>query len=259
MKVPLSVVIVAKNEAGRIEECLKSVEGWAEEIVVADDESSDATKKIAAKYTAKVLTRRMVVEGRYRNWAYAHTGYEWVLSLDADERVTPELKEEIASVLSQNTTASAFTVPRKNFLGSYWLRWGGQYPSAQLKLFRKSCFRWEEVEVHPRALLDGECQHLKSPLIHCTYRNFEDFLGKLNRQTTLEAKKWLEVYKVDPKKAGRKMNFIHAIWRYEDRFARTYIRKQGFRDGFRGFMTAFFAALYQLIAYAKYWEMKNKL
>jgi len=259
MGVPLSVVIIAKNEASRIRECLESVYGWAGEIILADDQSSDQTKDIAREYTDKILSKKMAVEGSYRNWAYSQSTFDWVLSLDADERITPELQEEIASVLNSNLEAAAFTIPRKNFLGNYWLKWGGQYPSAQLKLFRHNQFRWEEVEVHPRAFLEGVCLHLRNPLVHYTYRNFEDFLAKLNRQTTLEAKKWIAVYRENPRKANYKMNLFHAVWRYEDRFLRSYVRKQGWRDGFIGFMVSFLSALYQLISYAKYWEMKKKI
>ncbi len=258
MAVPVTVVVITKNEASRIEECLKSVAGWAEEIVVVDDESSDETRQIASAYTDKVFTRKMDIEGKHRNWAYTQAGYDWVLSLDADERLTPEGRAEIGETLNNGPQACAFTIPRKNFMGRYWLRWAGQYPSPQLKLFRRDKFRWEEVEVHPRAFLEGACQHLKNPLLHYTYRDFGDFLTKLNTQTTLEAKKWLTVYEKDPRKANYKMNLLHALWRGLDRFMRAYFRKKGYRDGFIGFMISFFASLYQIISYAKYWEMKTK-
>jgi len=258
MAVPLTVVIITKNEASRIKECLESVAGWAGEIILVDDESTDQTRQIAADYTDKILVRKMDIEGKHRNWAYAQSVNEWVLSLDADEQLTRESKEEIEVALADSSDEVAFTIPRKNFLGDYWLRWAGQYPSAQLKLFRKSKFKWEEVEVHPRAFLEGKTSHLKQPLLHYTYRDFGDFLKKLNSQTTLEAKKWFDVYKADPKKANYKMNLTHALWRCFDRFFRAYLRKQGWRDGFRGFMISFFASLYQIISYAKYWEIKNK-
>jgi len=257
MKVPLSVVIISKNESSRIRDCLESVHGWAEEIILVDDDSADNTKEIAGKYTDKIFTRKMEVEGRHRNWAHSQARCDWVLSLDADERMTKELKDEIKEILDKQTTAAAFTIPRKNFIGDYWLQWAGQYPSPQLKLFRKDKFRWEEAEVHPRAFLEGECHHLKNPLLHYTYRDFSDFLKKLNNQTTLEAKKWIKVYKDNPKKANYKMNLLHVFWRCLDRFFRAYIRKQGWRDGFRGFMVSFFSSLYQIISFAKYWEIKQ--
>lgn len=259
MKIPLSVVVITKNEEGRIKDCLESVYNWAEELIVVDDESTDKTRDIAQVYADKVLVKKMDIEGKHRNWAYSQSKYDWVLSLDADERVTPELREEITAVLRKSSAEEAFTIPRKNFLGSRWLQWGGQYPAPQLKLFRKDKFKWEEAEVHPRAFLEGECGHLKSPLLHYTYRDFGDFIKKLNSQTTLEAKKWINLYKVNPRKADYKMNGLHVFWRCLDRFIRTYFVKRGWKDGFIGFMVAFFASLYQIASYAKYWEMKKQI
>ncbi|MFH1519349.1 MAG: glycosyltransferase family 2 protein [Candidatus Omnitrophota bacterium] len=254
-KISLSVVILAKNEEERIRDCIKSVREWASEVIVIDDESTDNTPGLAKELGVKVLTQRMDIEGRHRNWAYSKASNQWVLSLDADERLTEELKDEIESTLASVFEHNAFTIPRRNFIGDYWVRWGGLYPSAQLKLFRKDKFKWEEVEVHPRAFLDGECGHLKGDLIHYTYRDWAAFLNKLNNQTTLEAKKWYKLSKTDPKKAGYKMNFIHTLWRTGDRFLRAFIVKRGYRDGFIGFMVAYFASLYQITSYAKYRDL----
>jgi len=259
-KLKLSVVILTKNEEVRIVDCIKSVIDWVDEVIVVDDESSDKTVEIAKSLGAKVLIKKMEVEGKHRNWAYNQARNEWILSLDADERVTEELKGEINAVLSKDTVYDAFTIPRKNFIGNYWIKGGGLYPSPQLKLFRKDKFRWEEVEVHPRAFLKGKCGHLKSPLLHYTYRNWEDYLRKLNRQTTLEALKWYKLSLKNPKKARYKMNLIHALWRAVDRFIRVFIVKKGYKDGFIGFMIAYFSSLYQIVSYAKYKEyVKGKL
>ncbi|MDP2923651.1 MAG: glycosyltransferase family 2 protein [Candidatus Omnitrophota bacterium] len=257
-KISISVVILAKNEAGRIKDCLLSVIDWADEVIVVDDESIDNTVEIATSLGATVFIKKMDVEGKHRNWAYSKTRNEWVLSLDADERPTAELKEEINALLVNNPKENAFTIPRRNFIGDYWLRWGGQYPSAQIKLFRKDKFKWEEVEVHPRAFLEGDCGYLQKDLIHYTYRDWADFLKKLNNQTTLEAKKWYKLSLENPKKAGYKMNTFHACYRTVDRFIRTFFVKKGYRDGFIGFMIAYFASLYQMVSYAKYRELKNK-
>lgn len=257
-KTKISVVILAKNEESRIGGCIDSIIGWADEVIVINDESSDRTIAVATELGAKVITKKMEIEGIHRNWAYTKAVNEWVLSLDADERATDELKQEITQILSNNPSQNAFTVPRRNHIGNYWLRFGGQYPSAQIKLFRKDKFKWEEVEVHPRANLTGECGHLSKDLIHYTYRDWADFLKKLNNQTTLEAKKWHKLSLENPKKARYKMNTFHALWRVWDRFIRTYFAKKGYRDGFRGFMIAYFASLYQIVSYAKYKELKEK-
>ncbi len=179
MKVPLSVVILTKNEEEKITDCIKSVSGWAGEIIVVDDESQDKTREIAEYLGAKVLIRKMDIEGKHRNWAYFQANFEWVLSIDADERPTEELKKEIEKALLSNPTYNAFSMPRRNFIGDYWIKEGGLYPAPQLKLFRKNKFKWEEVEVHPRHILDGGVKLLKNDLIHYTYKNWEDFVNKL--------------------------------------------------------------------------------
>lgn len=247
-QLPLSVVVITKNEENNIAECLSSVRGWADEIVIVDDESRDRTVSIAAEFTDRIFHRRMDNEGKHRNWAYAQAKNEWVLSLDADEKVSDELKEEITAVL-KNTKFHAFSIPLQNYIGNYWVRHSGWYPAGKLRLFMKSRFRYEEVEVHPKVFLDGETGHLTKDIIHKGYPDFEHFLASLNRQTTLEARKWIQT--------GRKMSAGRALWRTLDRFPRSFIGKKGYKDGFVGFMIAFFASLYQIMSYAKYWEMRH--
>lgn len=249
-KIPVSVVIITKDEEKNIAPCLESVK-WADEIIVVDDYSSDKTVEIAQRYTEKVIQRKMDVEGRHRNWAYAQAKNKWVLSLDADERVTPELKDEISGYFNHGLSSDfkGYTIPRRNYIGDYWVRYGGWYPSPQLKFFDKDNFKWEEVEVHPRAFLDGACGRMKNDIVHYSYKDFGNFLYKINSQTTWEAKKW-----VDDK---REISLGKALWRAIDRFFRGYIRKKGYKDGFIGFMVGIFASLYQVMSYAKYWEAKK--
>ncbi len=250
-KIPLSVVVITKNEEKNIGECLQSVQGWADEIVVVDDESQDKTLAIAKGFTDKIFQRRMDNEGRHRNWAYAQAKNEWVLSLDADEKATEELKAEIAEALkNSNSPFHAFSIPLRNYIGNTWVRYGGWYPAGKLRLFMKSRFRYEEAEVHPRVFLDGKTGHLTKDIIHKGYPDFEHFLASLNRQTTLEARKWIAT--------NRRMSLGKAVWRTIDRFPRSYIGKKGYKDGLIGFMVAFFASLYQIMSYAKYWEMVSK-
>jgi len=243
---PLSVVVLTRNEEQRIAECLESVKK-ADEIIIIDDCSTDKTIEIAKKFTGKIFIRKMDIEGRHRNWAYAQAKNEWVLSLDADERATAELMDEINEALKTKSDFNGFTIPRRNYIGKYWVRHGGWYPSPQLKLFKKDKFRYEEVEVHPRAFMDEPCGHLKHDIIHYSYRDFEDFLGKLNRQTTWEAQKWF--------KQGKPMTPGRFIWRTIDRSMRSYVGRSGWKDGFIGFMIAYYAGLYQWMSYLKYKEI----
>jgi len=248
-KISLSVVIITKNEESNIKECLESVK-WADEIVVVDDNSTDRTVGIAQRYTDRIFHRKMDIEGRHRNWAYDQARNTWVLSLDADERVSPELREEIERTIADPGEFKGFIIPRRNYIGDYWVKYGGWYPSGQLKIFMKEEFRWEEAEVHPRAFLKGPSNSLKNDLIHYSYKDFEDFVDKMNKQTTLEAKKWV--------RDKREMGFGKAFWRTLDRFFRTYLRKKAYKDGLTGFMISIFAGLYQILSYAKYHEMKPK-
>ncbi len=246
--VKLSVVVLTKNEEACIAECLESVK-WADEIIVVDDESTDKTVEIVKKYNCTVFFRKMDVEGRHRNWAYAQARNSWVLSLDADETVTPALKLEIEQAV-QSSGFVAYDIPLRNFIGNYWVKYGGWYPAAKVRLFKKDKFKYEEAEVHPRAFIDGQCGHLKSDIIHKGYPDLEHFLNSVNRQSTLEAVKWIKI--------GRKMTLVWATWRAVDRFFRRYIRKKAYKDGMYGFVIAYFDTLYQILSYVKFREMQNK-
>lgn len=246
--IPLSVVVITKNEEKNIDDCLKSVYGWASEIVIVDDESSDKTVEFARQYTNKIFHRKMDNEGRHRNWAYAQAQNQWVLSLDADETVTLELREEISQAF-QTDSFHAYSIPLRNYIGDYWVKYSGWYPAGKLRLFQKSRFKYEEVEVHPRVFLDGKTGHLTKDIIHKGYPDFEHFLASINRQTTLEARKWIQT--------RRQMSLGKALWRTVDRFFRRFIGKKGYKDGFIGFMIAFFDSLYQFLSYVKYVEMRR--
>lgn len=145
------------------------------------------------------------------------------------------------------TKENGFTIPRRNYIGGYWVKHGGWYPSPQLKLFRKDKFKHEEVEIHGRAFMDDPCGHLKSDIIHYSCRDLEDFIRKLNKQTTWEAQKWHRM--------GKPMRLGRFFYRAIDRFVRAYVSKRGYKDGFIGFVVAFNAALYQFISYLKYREI----
>lgn len=245
----LSVVVITKNEASRIRECLESVR-WADEILVLDDNSTDDTVKIAREFTERVTTRTMDFEGKHRNYIYGLASHPWILSLDADERVTPELQVEIKELLKSEPACNGYTIPRRNFMGKTWVRYGGMYPSAQLRLFRKDKFRYDEqAEVHPQAYMQDPRGALKNDILHYTYRDFTDAIGKLDRQTDLEARKWF--------REKRKVGVFSTLRKMIDRFWRAYIKKQGYKDGIIGLFLAVNSGMYQFLSFAKYWEMKR--
>lgn len=245
----ISVVTIAHNEAGNIAECINSTRGWAGEHIVVDDFSSDKTVEIAKAHGAVVFQRKMDVEGVHRNWAYEKAKNEWVLSLDADELVTEELKQEINQAVTKGNKYNAYSIPLRTYIGDYWVRHGGWYPAGKLRLFKKSKFKYEEVGVHPRVILEGECGHLTKDIIHKGYEDFSELFRGLNNQTTLEAQKWFN--------EKRQIGAGKMLWKALDRFFRAYVRKKGYKDGIVGFIVALNGALYQVFSYAKYWELKN--
>ena len=244
----ISVVVITKNEEANILDCLKSVQ-WADELIVVDDRSQDRTVEIARQFTGKVFIRRMENEGRHRNWAYQQALGEWVLSLDADERVSPELAEEIRMVLEKEEEYTGYAIPIRTYIGKRWIRYGGWYPAGKLRLFKKGEFRYEESEVHPRIFLEGKSRLLNSDIIHYGYRNLEHFFSSLNAQTTREAEKWF--------RERRKITFFTLCRKMIDRFLRRFLFKKGYKDGFMGIVIASADSLYQFFSYAKYWEKRN--
>lgn len=246
----VSVVIIAKNEELRIRDCLESVK-WADEIVVVDDESTDKTVAIAEEYGAKVYKRKMDKEGKHRNWGYQQATNEWVLSIDCDERVTPELAKEIQTVL-ENTPdeITVYGLPIKNYLGKRWIKWSGYYPAHKDRLFRKDKFKYdEEAGVHPRVFYTGKSAKLSGDVIHFSYENFYDLFAKFNRETKIEAEKWI--------KEGRKATFLKVLRKGISRFLKFYFQKGGWRGGFLGFVFAMHHSLYQYFSYIHYWELTN--
>ena len=205
--------------------------------------------EIARRLASRVLVKKMTTEGKHRNEAYGLAKNLWVLSLDADEVVSDELRDELRNLFKKDLKYLAFTIPIKTYLGNYWIKYGGWYPAGKVRLFRKDKVRYEEVEVHPRILMDEEkrCAHLSKDIIHYSYGDFHDFFASLNNQTTLEAKKWFN--------EKRKINFLKMTKKFCARFLKTYFVKKGFKDGLIGFVIAYGSALYQLMSYVKYKHM----
>lgn len=255
-KVSVSVVIITKNEQANIEDCLKSIHSWPDEIIIVDDESADRTLEVARRYTDKVFTRKMDLEGKQRNWGASKAKNAWVIMLDADERMNPELQKEIEEVIGKNDKETvAYWIPRKNYFGDQWLKYGGWYPAHHIKLYKKDFLKWREIPcdvVHPGVdITEGfKSSRLNNHLIHYNFKNIEDFIKKVNRQSTLEAVKW--------HLQGKKIGAIHGLWKTFDRFWRRYIRKKGYKDGYYGFIAALLSGFYQFAAYIKLREIKEK-
>jgi glycosyltransferase involved in cell wall biosynthesis len=255
MGCPLTVVILAKNEEARIEQCLKSVYGWAEEIILIDDESQDGTAVIASKYTEKIFKRRMDLEGKQRNFGISLAKFDWVIMVDSDEVLTSELKQEIEEVVShkEDDHIAAYSISKVHYLGQHQLKYGG-WSRPSIKLGNRKYVRCSEAAhdlIHVGIIIERGYKTgvLKNPYIHYSSSSIEDFIRKDNRYSTLEAMKWHI--------SGRKMGLGRALWRTLDRFVRRFISKQGYKDGFYGFIAAFMSGSHELLTYAKYREIKE--
>ena len=244
----ISAVIITKNEEHNLRECLKSVD-WADEIVVVDAESRDRTQEIAREFTGQIFVRPWPGFGAQKNFGIDQAGSEWILILDADERVSPELKEEIQNLLSSWSAKGpvAFDVPRRNIFYGKWVRWGGAYPDRQIRLFRKGKARYNDVEVHENLLISGEVGTLRGHFEHYTERKIVDHFRKFNLYTTLAAR---EKGKVQPQ-----VQWYHLLINPLVVFLKTYLLRKGFRDGIRGLIFAVFASMYTFVKYAKLWEI----
>lgn len=250
-KAPVTIVIIAKNEEKRLKPCIESV-AWAQEVLVIDDESADRTVELARELGAKVFHRAMDIEGRQRNFGFEQATQPWILSLDADERVTPELALEIAREIQKHSDDSemvGFAIPIRTFIGSRWIQGAGYYPARKTRLFRKGRFRYEEARVHPRALYKGKILDLNADILHFSCADLGEFLTKFNRETGLEAEKWI----LD----GRRVRLFSILRKTIDRFLKNYFLKGGWRDGTMGYVMSLFHSYYQLLSYAKYREMKS--
>ncbi|RJQ24048.1 MAG: glycosyltransferase family 2 protein [Nitrospiraceae bacterium] len=241
---PVSVAIITKNEEHNIEDALVSVAD-AKEIIVVDAFSSDRTVEICRKYTDKVYQIRWEGFARQKQKAVDYTKGVWVLILDADERVTPELKTEIVAAIS-DTESSGFYIPRENYFIGKWIKHGGWWPDYTLRLFRKDKGRFEIREVHEKIIVDGRTGYLKNPLRHYTYRSVSDFVSRMEKYSALAAREII-------KKSGKAGLFSLTV-RPLSTFLKMYFLRLGFLDGTRGLMLAVFYGYYTFLKYAKTWE-----
>jgi len=173
-------VVCAQNAHVHLEACLKTLL-WADELVVWDNESTDDTVEIAKRYTPHVYVKRMDIEGAYRNHTFTKTRNRWVMYVDPDERIPEALRDEIIKTIQSSEPEVGYSIPRKNvYAWKYWIQYGGLYPAAQLRVFLKDRFKFEEVEIHGRNFLEGKWRNLTEPLIHHIYADFAQMFKKTN-------------------------------------------------------------------------------
>lgn len=245
----LSVVLATFNEEKNLPDCLLSVKDLADEIVVVDGGSSDKTVDVARSFGAEVtVTDNPPIFHVNKQKAIDKATKDWVLQLDADERVSPESCEEIRKAIGSKDSKDGYWIPRKNlFLGRYLMK-GGQYPDYTLRLYRRGKGRLPQKSVHEQAVVDGEVGYLTHPLVHIADPEFGRYLMRFGRYTDLIADELRD------KKIG--YNPVHAV-RYLvisplSWFVLTYVRHKGFMDSWQGFVFSFFSALRFPVSYLKY-------
>jgi glycosyltransferase involved in cell wall biosynthesis len=242
----LSAVIIAKNEEDLILGCLRSVSFCDEIVVVVDSATNDDTERIARSFTPNVHHRTFDNFASQKNYAISKATSTWVLVIDADERVTKELREEIRRTVS-HTASWGFEIPTKPYVFGIEVKHSGWAPSYHLRLFR-SDGRYEG-EVHEVIPYKGKVGRLNNPLVHYNYFSPEHFVTKLNLYTNLEA--------VKLKQSGTRFRWPMLVVRPAREFLYRYLKQSGWRDGFIGFVIATLMAFYRFIAVLKLWYLQR--
>lgn len=281
----ISIVLATFNEEANIKACLDSVKGWVDEMIIVDEQSTDKTKEIAEKLGAKVYSEpHEQIFHITKNKAINRAKSTWILQLDADERITPEMKKEIIGILEGeytgydswispvrksinkivkifpepnilNKPAAAYWLPRKNFFLTRYLKNTGQYPDPVIRLFQKGKAILPAKDVHEQMKVDGVTGWLKTDLDHYATPDFSRYLLRENRYSSLQARFY--------KEAGLKINFFRTIYflffKPLGTFLDLYFRHRGFLDGFPGFVFSLYSGLHHAFSYMKLWELyKNE-
>lgn len=243
----ITALIITYNEAENIRDCLESLT-WVDEIVVLDSYSQDKTIEIASIYTSKIYQRQFDDFSSQRNYGLDQVTSDWVLVVDADERVAPELKNEIVQKLhTKNEEFAGYRIPRKNYFLGKWIKYCGWYPDYCLRLFKKDS-RYRGL-VHENIVVQGPVGKLENALIHYTYRDLEHYINKINHYTTLDAN--------GKHRAGRRISLAYIIFRPILEFVKKYIIKKGFLLGKQGLILSILSAYYQFLKYIKLWELNE--
>lgn len=244
----ISCIIITYNESRNIRRCLESV-NWVDEIVVVDSHSTDDTREIASAFTDKIHQLKWSGFGPAKECARDKATGDWILSVDADEVVPDELKEEIRGAVESQESLDGYFMPRRsNFLGR-WIGHGGWYPDLVLRLFRKEKGRFTDRVVHEEVRVSGSTGRLKSDLLHYTDPDFDHYLKKLNRYTSLDAVQLL--------REGRRAGVLDALFRPILTFVKMYLFKLGFLDGLPGLILAVSSSFYVFSKYVKLWHLRK--
>jgi glycosyltransferase involved in cell wall biosynthesis len=247
----ISACIITKNEEEKIRDCLESVR-WADEIIIVDSHSTDATVKICREYTDKVIIRDWPGHIEQKNFAIDQATHPWILSVDADERVSDNLLEEIEKLRNngQLEKADGYQMPRLVNYAGQWIHYCGWYPGYKIRLFRKDKGRWGGINPHDLVACSGTVRTLKGDLLHYSFDSISDHLKTIDSFTTISAE---ELHKKG-KKAGRLTLIFRPIWC----FFRMYFLQLGLLDGTAGLTICTLSACHTFVKYAKLRELSEK-
>ncbi len=243
---PISVTLITLNEEKKISQAIESVK-WASEIIIVDSGSTDQTVAIAQSLGAHVVHHPWPGYGQQKNYAQRLTTQDWVLNLDADEVVSPELAQEIQKMLSTPSEYRGFSFPRKTFFLGRWIRYGGWYPNRLTRLAHRNFSAWSEPHVHEEFQVRGKIGRLTQPLLHYAFDSIEEQVLTNLRFSKLGSQ--------DLKEAGQKPSRTLLILKPSWKFIETFFIKRGFLDGLSGFIISINAAHSMFLKYASLFEM----
>lgn len=247
----LTAIIPTGNEEHNIKDVLETV-GFADQIMVVDSFSTDKTVEIARQYTDCIIQREYINSASQKNWAIPQADHDWILLVDADERVTPELRDEIQKILSSpEKDIVGYWIYRKNFFMGKHLKHSGLRNDKVVRLFRKDACRYEEKHVHAEIVTKGKLGFLKNRFVHNTYINVNSHINKLNRYAEWQAKD----YDGKTGKITIFHFFIKPLWG----FFKHFIIQGGFRDGVRGYYFSCFRMYAIFMRYQKLWLMRRNM
>jgi len=246
---PLSVYMITFNNARTIEKALQSVAGWVNNVVVVDSHSADGTTEIAQKYTESIYQYDTTDMREKYQYAQDQCTHLWVLFIDADEWLTPQLKGEVEKIISENTDYNGFMVNRRNVYLGREIKYGGWYPDHEIRLYRKDRGSWQGG-IHAKVYVDGKVGELKNYYMHTPYTDTAHQIRTIDRYS--------EAYAQDLYSSGRRFHLINMLMRPIYRFFRDYLFKRGFLDGIPGIIIVASTMYYVFMKQARLWELERK-
>jgi glycosyltransferase involved in cell wall biosynthesis len=245
----ISAVLITYNEEEKVQRALRSLEPVCDEIVVVDSYSSDGTVETCRHYTDRVLLKTWEGYCGQKQFATDQASHDWILSLDGDEMLSPQLAQELLEWKAKGSSRKGYYLPRKTFFMGRWIEHTTWYPDWQLRLFRKDSGRWEGRRVHESVKVTGPTGRFKGQIYHHTYASFSEYLEQLEHFSSLAAQDHFD--------GGGRAGWTHFLIHPPAIFVKNYLLRRGFLDGMPGLAVSFLAAVSTLFKYLKLWEFQS--